>query len=58
MERITLLAMALVVWAVPGIRAQEPNPDIPPHDGLRADRVTFSPVIEVDPILWTGFRHS
>ena len=42
MERITLLAMALMVWAVPGVRAQEPNPDIPPHDG----RGVLAPQVE------------
>ena len=40
---VTLMAFV----AGPGVRTQEPNSDIPAPDGLRANRVTFSPVMDV-----------
>ena len=43
----TLVVTSLAFLAVPGVRAQESNPDIPAPDGLRASRVTFSPVMDV-----------
>ena len=43
----TLVVMSLVIVTLPGVRAQEPNSGISPLDGLRANRDTFSPVVDV-----------